>query len=555
MPRESRNVYDHATRTLDVEIIEVDSAAELESALGPRTAMIQILGSHFGSSRFGLAEVAPIAKKAGVPILVDAAADYLIVPNPYIALGADLVAYSGGKIIRGPQTAGLLLGRKDLVRAAWANSAPHHAFGRAMKVSKEEIVGMVVAVETFVNKRNMQSEFKEWESWYAHISERITQVPGVKAQVRGPATRRAVPDVERVLGSGTGGAHGRRGRQASCSMASRASCRMLPVRELVRDSAGGDEARGLQDRRRPVGADLSRRSEGRQGDSTGRASVEIAGRWDVSVQYESGSAEHKLFLATKGNKVSGTHMGWAFEGDLSGSIDGDKVELRTALPAGGQRLTYGFSGRVTGDTMSRRSGSWRVRQGSLDSAASRMMVFDAKRLGCWRSRLRCSVDELVGRRPHGRKRGQLPHVFHCTSGARPDSARRCRRDQDGRFRRIRLSGRSAHKDSWQPSDWSFLRRGSRTWRCHRRATQPCPVESHDRVYRIIVSARSVPKLAISFRPPYTEGAVLPANGPGAFRHRSEGWYCASEGPAEQPGRPYVQCGADARVHRCCSGRE
>src|SRR3954452_3909399 len=115
MPRESRNVYDHATRTLGVEIIEVDSVAELESALGPRTAMIQILGSHFGSSRFGLAEVASIAKKAGVPILVDAAADYLIIPNPYIALGADLVAYSGGKILRGPQTAGLLVGRKDLV--------------------------------------------------------------------------------------------------------------------------------------------------------------------------------------------------------------------------------------------------------------------------------------------------------------------------------------------------------------------------------------------------------------------------------------------------------
>lgn len=87
------------------------------------------------------------------------AADYLIVPNPYLALGADLVAYSGGKILRGPKTAGLLLGRKDLVRAAWANSAPHPAFGRAMKVRKEEIVGMVVAVDTFVNKRNMQSEF------------------------------------------------------------------------------------------------------------------------------------------------------------------------------------------------------------------------------------------------------------------------------------------------------------------------------------------------------------------------------------------------------------
>jgi uncharacterized pyridoxal phosphate-dependent enzyme len=186
MPKESRNAYDHAVRTLGVEIVEVDSAQELESAIGPRTAMVLILGTHFGSAKFGLAEVAPIAKKAGVPILVDAAADYLIIPNPYLALGADLVAYSGGKILRGPQTAGLLLGRKELILGAWANSAPHHAFGRAAKVSKEEVVGMVVAVETFVNKRDIQAEFREWESWYAHISEKITAIPGVKTQVRGP---------------------------------------------------------------------------------------------------------------------------------------------------------------------------------------------------------------------------------------------------------------------------------------------------------------------------------------------------------------------------------
>src|SRR6185436_14844758 len=81
-------------------------------------------------------------------------------------------------------------------------------------------------------------------------------------------------------------------------------------------------------------------------------SVEIAGRWDVAVQYESGSANHKLFLSTNKNKVSGTHVGWALEGELTGTVDDDKVELETVLPVGGQRLRYGFSGRVTGDTMS-----------------------------------------------------------------------------------------------------------------------------------------------------------------------------------------------------------
>jgi len=179
MPRESRNVYDHAIRNLNVRVIEVDTPDELQAAIGRRTAMVAILGQHFGGAKLDLKDVAPIARKAGIPILVDAAADYLIVPNPYIALGADLVAYSGGKIIRGPQTAGLLVGRRDLVRAAWANSAPHHSFGRPAKVSKEEIVGMLRAVEIW-QERDIQADFRVWESWYAEMIPRITRAAGVR---------------------------------------------------------------------------------------------------------------------------------------------------------------------------------------------------------------------------------------------------------------------------------------------------------------------------------------------------------------------------------------
>lgn len=352
MPRESRNVYDHATRTLGVEIVEVDSAAELESALGPRTAMIQILGSHFGSQRFGLKEVAPIARKAGVPILVDAAADYLIVPNPYLALGADLVAYSGGKILRGPQTAGLLLGRKDLVRAAWTNSAPHHAFGRAMKVSKEEVVGMVVAVDMFVNKRDMQTEFREWESWYAHISERITQVSGVKAQVRGPQRGGPFPTLavswDPALVGLTAGQVGEALLSGEPRIMSHASGNGHSF--LIRPVAmRPDDYKIVADRLAQI---FRSAPKGMKKAEPAAPTTEIAGRWNVSVQYESGSAEHKLFLNTNGNKVSGTHIGWAFEGELTGSIDSDRVELRSSLPVGGQRLTYEFSGRAAGDTMS-----------------------------------------------------------------------------------------------------------------------------------------------------------------------------------------------------------
>ncbi|HUS05258.1 MAG TPA: aminotransferase class V-fold PLP-dependent enzyme [Bryobacteraceae bacterium] len=352
MPRESRNAYDHATRALGVELIEVDSVAELESALGPRTAMIQILGSHFGKSRFGLPEVAPLAKKAGVPILVDAAADYLILPNPYIALGADLVAYSGGKIIRGPQGAGLLIGRKDLVRAAWVNSAPHHGFGRAMKVTKEEVVGMYVAVETFVHKRDVQAEHREWESWYAHIAGRITKVPGVSAQVLGPVRGGPFPTLSVSWDASqialTAGEVGRLFLAGEPRIMSQAAGEGHTF--LIRPAAlRPGEYKVIADRLSEIF-----RSAPKETPKAALAAPagDVGGRWDVHVEYPSGSADHKLFLTAQKNVVTGTHIGWAFEGELKGVVDGDKVSFRSTLPASGHVLTYEFEGRVRGDTMS-----------------------------------------------------------------------------------------------------------------------------------------------------------------------------------------------------------
>src|SRR5947207_6533347 len=96
---------------------------------------------------------------------MDAADRVPLVPSPYLSRGVDLAAYSGGKIIRGPQTAGMLLGRKDLIAAAFMNSAPHHAFARAMKVSKEEVVGIVKAGEVLcTGKRNRDAEEPEWRA-------------------------------------------------------------------------------------------------------------------------------------------------------------------------------------------------------------------------------------------------------------------------------------------------------------------------------------------------------------------------------------------------------
>lgn len=156
IPSHSRNTYDVAVRAAGVRVIEVAGWQEFEEALGPRTAMILILGRsrQWDSGELSLQEIVPLAKRKEIPVLVDAADQPMPNPNPYLELGADLVAYSGGKLLRGPQCAGLLIGREDLVRAAWIISAPHHGFGRGFKVGREEIMGMLAAVEAWYERNH-----------------------------------------------------------------------------------------------------------------------------------------------------------------------------------------------------------------------------------------------------------------------------------------------------------------------------------------------------------------------------------------------------------------
>jgi D-glucosaminate-6-phosphate ammonia-lyase len=149
IPRSSRNVYDHAIRNCGVKIITVETIEELQKAINPRTAMIYMMP---GSEPWSVASVAKIAKPAGVPIMVDAAAERLTIPNIHLKAGASIVAYSGGKVIRGPQCAGLMLGSKDILMSAWQASAPHHGPCRDNKIGREEVIGMLAAVEAWATR-------------------------------------------------------------------------------------------------------------------------------------------------------------------------------------------------------------------------------------------------------------------------------------------------------------------------------------------------------------------------------------------------------------------
>src|SRR5206468_6322534 len=144
--------------------------------LSPRTAMIYLTaGGPASSGPLSLENVAKIARAKNVPILIDAAAEVLTIPNVHLQRGATIVAYSGGKAICGPQCAGLLLGRKDLLMSAWQASSPHHGPGRDNKVGREETVGMVAAVEAWV-KRDHKAEWNKWLSYLDTISKRVSGI-------------------------------------------------------------------------------------------------------------------------------------------------------------------------------------------------------------------------------------------------------------------------------------------------------------------------------------------------------------------------------------------
>jgi seryl-tRNA(Sec) selenium transferase len=136
-----------------------------------------------------LDDIIRVAKQHNVPVFVDAAAEPPDVPNLYLEAGADLVGYSGGKCLRGPQSSGILMGRKDLCMAAFLNLSPHHALGRPMKCGKEEIMGCLAALEMWINGRDHEAEWNEWLRRFDHISAALADIPSVKTEVVEPTMR------------------------------------------------------------------------------------------------------------------------------------------------------------------------------------------------------------------------------------------------------------------------------------------------------------------------------------------------------------------------------
>jgi uncharacterized pyridoxal phosphate-dependent enzyme len=193
--RTHRVNYDHAIRNAGVRMIEVVTREELEKAINDRTAMMFFLNSADPRGKVHHEEFVAIAKKHNVPTLIDAAADVPPVENlwRFTKMGFDLVGFSGGKGLRGPQSSGLLLGRKDLIEAAKLNFGPEgDSLCRTNKVNKEETIGMLVALETYL-KEDHAAVWKDWEGRCRCISRALGAFDDVKTEIFVPPIANAVP--------------------------------------------------------------------------------------------------------------------------------------------------------------------------------------------------------------------------------------------------------------------------------------------------------------------------------------------------------------------------
>ena len=197
MPRPPGYVgYVHALTNTGAKVFEVETLDEMERRIDGKTAMLFMLNA-YNDTEISHVDLVALGKKHGIPTMNDCAADVPPVENlwKYTDMGYDLVCFSGGKALRGPQSAGLLLGRKDLILAARLHAPPRGAtIGRGMKVNKEEVLAMYVALERFVSLDH-DALWAQWEAQTNHIRDAAESVPGTETEYHVPDVANHTPSL------------------------------------------------------------------------------------------------------------------------------------------------------------------------------------------------------------------------------------------------------------------------------------------------------------------------------------------------------------------------
>src|SRR5881296_571581 len=193
-----RNPFDHQLRSTGVKLVVIESREDLKKAINPQTAMMHFTNFADNEGQIKAEEWVKLAHENQIPAFIDAAADTPPVSRlwDFANMGYDLIAFSGGKAIRGPQCAGLLIGKKDLVAYALLNNSPHEdTLGRSQKVGKEEIIGMVKALELYLSEDH-DALWKQWQTRLEYIAGQLARVPAVSTSFFVPDIANHVPHMQ-----------------------------------------------------------------------------------------------------------------------------------------------------------------------------------------------------------------------------------------------------------------------------------------------------------------------------------------------------------------------
>ncbi|MGI9550251.1 MAG: hypothetical protein ACR2MT_03550 [Aurantibacter sp.] len=353
-PRYSRNAYDHGIRNIGVTMIDVDSPEELERAINSRTAMIYVNSDRNSApgQPLSLEVIYQIAEPKNIPILLDAAAENLTIPCVHLERGATVVAYSGGKAICGPQCAGLLLGDKDLLMAAWQASSPHHGPGRDNKVGKEEMLGMLAAVEAWTT-RDHEAEWNTWLKWLEEISARVLKIKGITTEVEQPkglsnlAPRLVIkwdPDKLHISGEEVAEEVARNKPRIAIGANSEEGITSI---NITPNQMRPGNAKTVADRL--YGIFSQKRSP--RSDKMLPAKVDISGHWEVEMEFFTSKSTHSMFLEQDGNWIQGTHKSDFATQEIAGMIEGDEVKLRSDYRGPGDSINYWFSAKASDDAL------------------------------------------------------------------------------------------------------------------------------------------------------------------------------------------------------------
>lgn len=336
--------YDQAVRMVGASVVEVDSPTALEALDLTAVAMVLFLASRDSSAVVPLETLVAWGRRHGVPVLVDAASLPIRRPDIWLGRGADLVVYSGGKLLRGPQTSGLLLGRRELIDAAWANSPPHRAFGRPMKIGKEEIVGLLAALEAWF-ARDTDAERQRWQADFDTITSIVTAA-GISATLLPPDEGEDSGVLELRWQAPVHGIELRRRLLAGTPriMLDDMSAGPATIKlEVVSLFDGEAELVG-----RAIVAALQ---EAQTEAPPVPPSTDISGNWAIEVAFTRRPRRHTAILQQNGAEITGEQQSEDFVGPLTGRIEGNAVSLVFEDTYEGAIISYRFTGTLSGDEM------------------------------------------------------------------------------------------------------------------------------------------------------------------------------------------------------------